>query len=78
MAERSRADSGHGIGVDGHGCRIYMDGPLSVDGRTACRGKASGNRTVLLFGAAVRRQVALEAIAVTLRDLAGVLPGADN
>lgn len=74
------------IEIDGHDYRVHVDGQLRIDGRDAYRGKASGNRTMVLFGAAtsfdtgeaVWQRVIIETSAVALQDLVLVLPGADN
>ena len=74
------------IEIDGYDYRVHVDGQLRIDGRNAYRGKASDDRTMVLFGAAtssdsgeaVWQQVIIETSAVALQDLVLVLPGADN
>lgn len=70
------------IEIGDHDVRVFVDGALRLDGRGKFRGPASGNRTMVLFGAAtstetgeaVFQRVTLETRGAALRDLVIILP----
>ena len=71
------------IEIGNHDVRVFVDGALRIDGRGKFRGRASGNRTMVLFGAAtstdvgeaVFQRIVLDTRGAALRDLVIVLPG---
>ncbi len=73
---RYRIEVGHGS------VRVFVDGELRIDGRGEYRGRASGNRSMVLLGAAtstdtgeaVFQRVTLETQGAALQDLVIILP----
>jgi len=70
------------VEIDGNDYRILVDGVLRIDGKGRYTGSASGNRTMILLGAAsstetgeaIWERVTVETTNVALQDLVLVLP----
>ncbi|NOY80819.1 MAG: family 10 glycosylhydrolase [Kiritimatiellaeota bacterium] len=70
------------VEIGNHDVRVFVDGKLRIDGRGRYNGRASGNRTMVLLGAAtsnargeaIFQRVTLETQGAALRDLVIVLP----
>jgi len=70
------------VEIGNHDVRVFVDGKLCIEGRGRYNGRASGNRTMVLLGAAastakgeaVFQRVTLETQGAALRDLVIVFP----